>query len=121
MFYSKSTGGFYDTAIHGNNIPADAVEITKAKHQELMNAQSNGSYITADIDGNPIAEIYVPTPQEIARRQIATLEASITPRRIREQGIAAAKTASSRTADDIAALAWMTDTNAQIAALRVQL
>ena len=28
MFYSKSTGGFYDTAIHGDSIPVDAIEIT---------------------------------------------------------------------------------------------
>ena len=53
--------------------------------------------------------------------QIAAIEASITPRRTRDATLAAAKTASSRTADDIAALAWMTDINTQIAALRVQL
>lgn len=32
MFYAKSTGGFYVRGIHGNNIPADAVEITNEEH-----------------------------------------------------------------------------------------
>ena len=35
MFYSKSTGGFYDAEIHGNNIPSDAVEITKEKYPDF--------------------------------------------------------------------------------------
>jgi len=26
MFYSKSTGGFYSREIHGDNMPADAVD-----------------------------------------------------------------------------------------------
>lgn len=28
MFYSAETGGFYDNAIHGDNIPPGAVEIS---------------------------------------------------------------------------------------------
>ena len=42
MFYSKSTGGFYSRAIHGDNIPADAVEITDEEHRELLEGQSRG-------------------------------------------------------------------------------
>lgn len=55
MFYSKSTGGFYDTAIHGDNIPADAVEITVAEHAALLEEQSQGKRIEADADGYPVA------------------------------------------------------------------
>lgn len=55
MFYSKSTGGFYDIEIHGKNIPADAVEIDAAKYAELLDAQSNGKLIVADLNGFPIA------------------------------------------------------------------
>ncbi len=55
MFYSKSTRGFYDTAIHGNAIPADAVEITAAEHAALLAAQSSGKVIQADKDGKPVA------------------------------------------------------------------
>jgi len=53
MFYSKSTGGFYDTAIHGENMPADAVNITKEEHAALMAGQSSGKIITADANGRP--------------------------------------------------------------------
>lgn len=55
IFYSKSTGGFYDDAIHGNNIPADAVEITDADHVALLEAQSIGKHIEADALGKPVA------------------------------------------------------------------
>lgn len=55
MFYSKETGGFYDAAIHGDNIPADAVEISAEKHANLLNAQSSGQLITSDENGYPIA------------------------------------------------------------------
>lgn len=54
MHYSKSTGGFYDTAIHGNNIPADAVEITREDHAELLAGQSDGRLIQADTNGRPV-------------------------------------------------------------------
>jgi len=55
MFYSNTTGGFYDRNIHGNNIPADAVEITSAVHAALLTAQTQGKRITADENGRPIA------------------------------------------------------------------
>lgn len=55
MFYSKTTGGFYDTAIHGDNIPEDAVEITSEEHAALIAAQSSGKVIQADQNGHPIA------------------------------------------------------------------
>lgn len=54
MFYSKQTGGFYATEIHGNNIPADAVEITKELHAALINGQSEGKRIVADEAGRPV-------------------------------------------------------------------
>ena len=54
MFYSKSTGGFYDRAIHSDNIPADAVEITEAEHAALIEGQSQGKRIVADGNGFPI-------------------------------------------------------------------
>lgn len=55
MFYSKTTGGFYSRDIHGEAIPADAVEITSEEHVALMDAQSQGKIIQPDIDGNPVA------------------------------------------------------------------
>jgi hypothetical protein len=54
MYYSKSTNGFYVTHIHGDNIPADSVEITDDKHRELLEGQSAGLMIAADESGYPI-------------------------------------------------------------------
>lgn len=53
MYYSKSTGGFYDAAIHGNQIPADAVAITRDEHAALLQAQSAGQVIAPGPDGRP--------------------------------------------------------------------
>lgn len=52
--YAASTGGFYDTAIHGAKIPADAVEITDAQHAALLEGQYSGKIISADASGAPI-------------------------------------------------------------------
>lgn len=54
MFYSATTGGFYDTAIHGDNIPPDAVEITVDEHASLIDGQSSGKRIVPDGNGHPI-------------------------------------------------------------------
>ncbi|MBI2306101.1 MAG: hypothetical protein HYU78_02245 [Rhodocyclales bacterium] len=56
LFYSESTGGFYDSAIHGGSIPPDAIEITANEHQQLIDAQSNGKRIAADESGRPILQ-----------------------------------------------------------------
>lgn len=54
MFYAKSTGGFYTAGIHGDSIPADAVEITPEDHAYLLEGQTQGKLIQADEDGYPI-------------------------------------------------------------------
>lgn len=73
MFYSKSTGGFYSADIHGYNIPADAVEITKAEHAALLAAQSNGQVIEADAMGKPVA--VDPPPLSLDQVKAAALAA----------------------------------------------
>lgn len=55
MYYSAQTGGFYDAAIHGAAIPADAVTITADEHAALIAAQYLGQRIVPDNDGHPIA------------------------------------------------------------------
>ena len=57
IYYAKSTGGFYDSAIHGANIPTDAIDESKwsMTHAQLMDAQAAGKTITADANSNPIA------------------------------------------------------------------
>ena len=56
MYFSKSTGGFYDPAIHGDNTPADAVEITAEQHAALIEGQSHGKQIVADENGFPVLQ-----------------------------------------------------------------
>lgn len=66
-YYSASTGGFYASEIHGDNIPADAKEITDEQHAILLEGQSSGSVITAGKDGYPTLTEpvpHVPTKEE---------------------------------------------------------
>jgi hypothetical protein len=66
MFYSKSTGGFYDAAIH-QTMPDDVVEITAAEHMALLDAQGLGKRIIADAAGYPVAADPAPPTLEGAR------------------------------------------------------
>ena len=75
MFYSKSTGGFYTREIHGDNIPADAVEITVEEHQALIEGQSRGKVIVADENGRPILQDPPPpTTEQIMSRLEARVQ-----------------------------------------------
>ena len=75
MFYSKSTGGFYTREIHGDNIPADAVEITEAEHAALIEGQSNGKRIVADENGYPILQDPPPpTAEQIIAKYTADVQ-----------------------------------------------
>ena len=51
--YSKSTKGFYDTTIHGDAIPSDAVEVSDDYYNELMAGQASNKRIEADNKGIP--------------------------------------------------------------------
>ena len=75
MFYSKSTGGFYTREIHGDNIPADAVEITEAEHAALLKGQSQGKIIAADANGRPILQDPPPpTAEQIVAQYTAAVQ-----------------------------------------------
>ena len=75
MFYSKSAGGFYDHKIHGDNIPADAVEITTDEHKTLLEGQSNGKIIAADKNGKPVLkDPPPPTTEQIIAQYTAGVQ-----------------------------------------------
>lgn len=59
MFFSKKTGGFYDTEIHGNLMPEDALEITLEEWKTLLEEQAKGKNIIGDENGRPILQNYV--------------------------------------------------------------
>lgn len=70
MKYSKSSGGFYDPAIHGDNIPSDAVEITNDEHAALLVGQAQGQQIVGDGNGYPMLvdpSILPPTIEDYKR------------------------------------------------------
>ena len=75
MFYSKATNGFYTLEIHGDNIPADAVEITEAEHAALIEGQSLGKRIVADENGRPILQDPPPpTAEQIVAQYTAAVQ-----------------------------------------------
>lgn len=55
IYYSPTTGGFYDTDFADYALPDDAVEITCEDHQALLAAQTAGSVIQPGGDGRPVA------------------------------------------------------------------
>lgn len=66
IYYSASTGGFYDPKLHGDAIPFDSVEITSEYHQQLLSGQSAGKRITPDASGFPVlADPPALTPEEL--------------------------------------------------------
>lgn len=73
MFYSPSHAGFYSVAIHGDEIPADAVEISAAEHASLLDGQSQGKRIVADAQGRPVLFDSLPPPP-VPPKQFTSLE-----------------------------------------------
>lgn len=66
MFASKSTGGFYDPAIHVS-MPGDVVEITAEAHAAFMAGPAQGKAIGWGEDGYPmLIEPPVPSSEYFA-------------------------------------------------------
>jgi hypothetical protein len=110
MFYSKSTRGFYSREIHCDKIPSDAIEITTEQYSALLEGQSYGKIISADENGYPILiDLAPPSESDLAKKQIAEIEASITDRRLREAMLSTT------------GKSWLADRDAEIAALRAKI
>lgn len=78
MFYAKSTASFYDKEIHGDAIPADAVEITDEEHAALLAGQSAGLRIATDSEGCPVLVAPLPpTPEQIRAALSAAVQAHL--------------------------------------------
>lgn len=55
-FYSKATGGFYNSAVHTPaQIPGDAVAVSDEFHAALMSDQGAGKRIAGRDDGQPVS------------------------------------------------------------------
>lgn len=70
IFYSHNNGGFYSTAIHGENIPRSAVEITAAKHAELIAGLNAGKAIKMEGLTPVLTDRQIPIP-DLQNRAIA--------------------------------------------------
>ena len=70
MFASKTTRGFYYAAIHGDNMPADVVEITAEEHAALLDGQSQGKLIDFDEAGRPFLADPIPPSAEQIQAQV---------------------------------------------------
>lgn len=64
IYYSKSTGGFYDPA-ENSVIPADTLEISDEAHLILLEGQAQGKWISADKDGYPVLVDPPPLSQKV--------------------------------------------------------
>lgn len=61
--YSPKTGGFYVPGIH-ETMPDDAVEISEARHVELMDGQASGKRIEPGAGGLPMLVERVVTDEQ---------------------------------------------------------
>ena len=61
IFYSPSTGAFYDDAFWDAPLPDDAAEVSAEHHAALMEASSLGKIIQPDANGAPVA-VEAPEP-----------------------------------------------------------
>ena len=61
LYYSQSTGGFYDDQIH-SRLPEDAVAISPEQHAALLSGQSAGQVIMPGKDGKPVLAEQPPCP-----------------------------------------------------------
>lgn len=67
IFYSASTGGFYDSDLH-SVIPDDRVQITKDERATLISGESEGKVIVAGEHGIPsLAERLPATSDDLAK------------------------------------------------------
>jgi hypothetical protein len=67
IFHSGSTRSFYRSDVHGNAIPADAVEVSEERYAELMHGQASGQEIVPGPDG-PMAQ--TPAPQRVTEASL---------------------------------------------------
>lgn len=54
FYVDEGRPAFFDDTIHGDAVPADAVEITAARHAELLEGQAQGKVISATSRGTPL-------------------------------------------------------------------
>lgn len=78
MIFFSENNGFFDSEIHGDSIPADAVEISDEMYFSLMNGQCSGKIISCDKNGKPcLIDPAPPSNEQIAKNFLATIQTFI--------------------------------------------
>lgn len=77
LYFSKSTSGFYNSDINGDNVPDDAVIISAALYSKVLNGQAEGKIITADENGAPMLKAPVVDDVQAAKNKKAQLLAHV--------------------------------------------
>lgn len=72
MYYSKSTGGFYQDDRHAGFIPADAVAIPEGRRDELLAGEATGLRIVPDEHGFPTLVDAPPLSAEAMRAALTS-------------------------------------------------
>lgn len=107
MHFSKSTLGFYDDPKNYKNAPDDLVEISDEVYKSVCSNRPVDKILSANENGLSILiDPAPPSESDIARQQIAEIESTITDRRLREAMLSTT------------GKAWLSDRDAEIAALR---
>ncbi len=108
--YSTTTKTFYPYDIDYPVVPADVIDVEFEDHLRAL-AREVGETFSFDADG--VLTIHAappPNPNDEILAQIAQIEATVTPRRMREA-----------TLNIAGAAAWLATVNTQIATLRARL
>lgn len=71
FYYSPSVKGFYNTDVYASeHLPLDAIEISKARYEELRDGQSGLKRIALDADGIPaLVDVVVDNEEMAASRE----------------------------------------------------
>lgn len=76
-FYSKVSGGFYDSVVHGDNLPADAKVLTDEDYHALHAGQASGKVIGAATNGRPLLQSPPPHQPQPTPDLVAAIQAVV--------------------------------------------
>ena len=119
MLYSSVTQGFYSVAIHGEAIPADAIEVSDDLYAALLAGQSWGQEIRPPDADHDMPWLRTPgtTAAEITAQRIAEITARLTAIDLASVRALRVTVAGTATEDDAAQL---TALETEAAALRAE-
>lgn len=76
-YYSKSTGGFYDSVIHGESIPVDALAVSDEVYLKLLTDESDGKIIITDSNDLPITITPIVSIERLREYKIISIQLSL--------------------------------------------